>query len=187
MSRSLAIISLLFMLTINTVQAEDMQKLNQEAKQLIMQFASVLKPALKQALQTQGPAAAIKVCSEIAPQTAQQIATDSGWQVKRVSLKARNHTSAIPDAFETKVLEMFEHRLFEGEAIVDMKHSEVTDGTFRFMKPQGTEKVCLTCHGKEIKPEIKQALAEYFPQDKATGYTLGEIRGAFSLQKTLKE
>ena len=175
--------SLLF--SAQSYASEDIQKLNKEAKGLIMEFASVLKPSLKQAVQTQGPASAIKVCSEIAPQTAKQLSVKSGWEIKRVSLKARNHKSAKPDKFEQKILEKFEHYQYEGQSVAEMKHSEVVDGEFRFMKPQGVEQVCLACHGKEIKPEIKKALAEFYPEDVATGYQLGEIRGAYSLTKKL--
>ena len=66
-----------------------------------------------------------------------------------------------------------------------MAFSEVVDGRFRFMKAQGVEKVCMNCHAAEIKPEVEAALKEKYPHDKARGYTIGQIRGGFSLAKDL--
>jgi hypothetical protein len=33
--------------------------------------------------------------------------------------------------------------------------AEVVDGKFRFLKAQGTAKVCLACHGKNISAEVE--------------------------------
>ena len=48
-----------------------------------------------------------------------------------------------------------------------------------------TGEVCLACHGTAIAPEITAALDEQYPDDQARGFSLGEIRGAFSLSKPL--
>ena len=53
------------------------------------------------------------------------------------------------------------------------------------MKAQGVETVCMNCHAAEIKPETEAALSEKYPLDKARGYSLGQIRGAFSLARDL--
>jgi hypothetical protein len=41
------------------------------------------------------------------------------------------------------------------------------------------------CHGENITAEVQQALDQYYPDDTATGYHLGQIRGAISLSKSL--
>ena len=66
-----------------------------------------------------------------------------------------------------------------------MAYAEVVDGSYRFMKAQGVEAVCLSCHAAEIKPEVEAALKEKYPEDMARGYSLGQIRGAFSLTRDL--
>jgi hypothetical protein len=42
---------------------------------------------------------------------------------------------------------------------------------------------CLNCHGKpeNLAPEVKEMLAHLYPEDKAVGYELGDLRGAFSV------
>jgi hypothetical protein len=95
----------------------------------------------------------------------------------------------MPDGWETGVLESFEERKAAGEPVDTMAFAEVVevDGAkqFRFMKAIPTGQVCLACHGTEITPEVKVALDEQYPGDQARGYSLGDIRGAFSLSKPL--
>ena len=51
------------------------------------------------------------------------------------------------------------------------------------MQAQGVEPVCLLCHGSKLDGAVTQALQAYYPDDTATGYTLGQVRGAISLSK----
>jgi len=163
----------------------DKKQLKLEAISIVKKFGGKLKPQLGKALKSGGPAEAIEVCSKQAPAIAQKLRNDTGWYIKRVSLKARNNETAIPDAWEKKVLEQFDRRQADGESAQQMAFAEVVDGKFRFMKAQGVEPVCLTCHATEIKPEVEAALKEKYPHDKARGYELGMIRGAFSLAKDI--
>ena len=169
-----------------TMGAEaDKAQLTREAVTIVQQFGGQLKPELKQALMEAGPAHAISVCAEKAPEIARNLSDDTGWYVKRVSLKARNNQTAIPDAWEKKVLEQFDQRSADGEPAQKIAFAEVVDGRFRFMKAQGVETICLSCHGAEIEVGTEAALKQKYPQDKARGYSLGQIRGAFSLAKNL--
>lgn len=175
------------LLTASPLQAEQANQgeLKKEAINLIKQFGGNLKPELKKALKSGGPAHAIAICSDKAPEIAKNLRESSGWGIKRVSLKARNSSSATPDSWEQKVLKQFDERQAKGESAKKMAYSEIVDGKFRFMKAQGTGKLCLTCHGAEVKPEVEAALKEKYPDDMARGYKLGQIRGAFSLVKDL--
>lgn len=167
-------------------QAEiDKAQLKKEAVSIVKKFGGALKPELKKAMKSGGPAQAISVCSEQAPAIAENLRAETGWYVKRVSLKARNQKTAIPDAWERKVLEQFDQRQTKGEPAEKMAFAEVVDGKYRFMKAQGVEAVCLNCHAAEIKPQTEAALKEKYPMDMARGYTLGQIRGAFSLARDL--
>ncbi|MBT8434926.1 MAG: DUF3365 domain-containing protein [Gammaproteobacteria bacterium] len=162
----------------------DMAQLQQEAMGIVKKFGGSLKPELQMAIKTGGPAHAISVCSEKAPSIAQSLSSETGWTVKRVSLKARSET-AVPDAWEKKALEEFDQRQANGESAAKMAYQEVVDGSFRFIKAQAVEAVCLGCHAAEIKSEVEAALEQEYPNDKARGYTLGQIRGAFSLSRDL--
>ena len=169
----------------SNAQDVDQQALTGEAVVIVKNFAGQLKPQLQQALQSGGPVAAIQVCSQQAPTIAAQLSQESGWTVKRVSLKARNASTAVPDAWEREVLLMFDKLRAEGEAAESLVRAEIIDGNFRFIKAQPVEGLCLLCHGSAIAADVKTALTKYYPNDTATGYSLGDVRGAFSLTKTL--
>ena len=47
------------------------------------------------------------------------------------------------------------------------------------MRAIPTEALCLTCHGETLAPELAAAIAREYPNDQATGFKLGELRGAF--------
>jgi len=167
------------------IDADQRAALQNEAASIIKQFAGTLKPKLKQALQQGEPARAIEVCSKEAPALALQLSEQTGWTVKRVSLKARNHHTAIPDAWERERLEQFNRDQAAGKPPANMTASRIDRGTYRFMQAQATEPLCLLCHGPRISPDVAAALQKYYPKDQARGYEPGQIRGAFSLLKQL--
>ena len=169
----------------SSVSIQQQEILQKEAASIVHKFAKTLKPQLKQALKHGGPAYAIKVCSEVAPALVRQLSEETGWKIKRVSLKARNHHTALPDVWETSVLQQFDHNQIQGKNLTEMVATRIEHGQFRFMKAQEVAPVCLLCHGKQIAPDVVKALKEYYPQDQATGYELGQVRGAFSLSKKL--
>jgi hypothetical protein len=159
----------------------------EEAKGLIKSFAGTLKGELEAAMKAGGPTQAIKVCKERAPAIAKDISTKSGWDVGRTSLKTRNTELNAPDDWERAVLNRFDERRAAGEPADSLAFGEVVEvnGTrqFRFMKAIPTGDVCLACHGTQIAPEVAAALDDAYPGDQARGYTIGDVRGAFSLSK----
>jgi hypothetical protein len=156
-----------------------------EAAALAAEFVGLLKPQLKQALTEGGPTHAIAVCADIAPGIADSLSAQSGWLVRRVSLKSRNASRAVPDSWERKVLLEFDRRQAAGEQPAELHFGEVVNGQYRYMQAQVVEPVCLVCHGKGLSDEVQATLKEYYPDDWATGYSLGEVRGAISLSEKL--
>ncbi|MCB1665252.1 MAG: DUF3365 domain-containing protein [Pseudomonadales bacterium] len=156
-----------------------------EASALTQRFVGTLLPTLQGAIAVGGPVGAIDVCAVEAPRIAQVLSEESGWEVKRVSLKARNSSMATPDGWETQVLNVFDLRQRSGEPPATLNVAEVVNGRFRYMQAQPTMPLCLTCHGSNISPEVSSALARKYPNDKATGYQEGQIRGAISLSKQM--
>lgn len=160
----------------------DEEALRAQGADLAAQFVGTLLPTLQQAMQQGGPVNGIEVCAVQAPAIAQTLSEQSGWQVKRVSLKARNGALAIPDDWETRVLQEFDQRQLAGEAAAQINKAELVAGEFRYMQAQPAGPLCLTCHGTDIAADVSEALARHYPDDMATGYLAGQIRGAISLR-----
>ena len=154
----------------------------ESAKAAVKSFAGALQKELKTAMQSGGPVAAIEVCNTRAMPISQLISAEKGMDLGRVSLKNRNPQNA-PNHWQTAVLQNFEAQKATGKDVQSLAWSETVetdDGTeFRFMKAIPTGGLCLACHGTSISPEVSGKLAELYPEDKATGFSEGEIRGAF--------
>lgn len=133
---------------------------------------------------------AIAACNDKAPKMAAAASQNTGWAIRRVSLKNRN-PKAVPDAWERAALEDFDRRRAAGESGATLEKAEiVSEGdkrVLRYMKALPTQGICLNCHGAEdkLKPEVKARLAELYPNDKATGYSEGQIRGALTVKRPL--
>ncbi|WP_205341545.1 Tll0287-like domain-containing protein [Denitrificimonas caeni] len=154
--------------------------LKQEAAALIPPFAQQLMDTVQKAKEDGGPSAAIDACQDLAPKIADQHSTDQ-WKIGRTSLKTRSDAN-IPDDWERGVLEQFAERAAKGEDAKTMSYAETVDGQFRLMKAIPLQEGCLGCHGNGIKPEIAAALDAKYPNDQARGYSVGDIRGAFTLR-----
>ena len=70
---------------------------------------------------------------------------------------------------------------YEGLIHCNRNWPRVRDGGARFMAPIMTGPLCLTCHGAQLSPAVKAALAKDYPGDQATGFKAGDLRGAFSI------
>ncbi|NOT71620.1 MAG: DUF3365 domain-containing protein [Hyphomicrobium sp.] len=153
-------------------------------------LGETLKGQLVAAIKSGGPASAIPVCKTIAPAIGNETSTKHNLSIRRTSLKVRNPANA-PDAFELRVLEDFVKKLEAGADPMTLEHSEVvsTNGVseFRYMKaiPTAAEP-CLACHGSDLKPEVKAGISKLYPDDKATGFKAGDLRGAFSVTQKIK-
>jgi hypothetical protein len=150
-------------------------------------YQDKLRAQLIGAMKTGGPILALDVCKEAAPAIAREVSAQSGADVRRTSLKPRNPNSA-PDAWEQATLLQFNARQAAGEDPATMETSAWVDGptgrSFRYMKAIPMADACKQCHGSPLAPEVVAKLADAYPQDRATGYAPGEIRGALTVTWT---
>jgi hypothetical protein len=164
--------------------ADDAQDRAAKSREAVKEFAGGLQNALQSAMKEGGPVKAIEACNKVAPGIAADISRKNNWDVGRTSLKVRNSNNA-PDAWERAVLEKFEQRKAAGEDPTKIEHFEVvTEGGkkhFRYMKAIPTAEICTKCHGTAIDPAVGAKLKELYPNDQATGFKVGDLRGAFSI------
>jgi len=152
------------------------------------ELGGALKSELKAAIKAGGPIKGVEVCHTEAPKISAKLLEKKGFSMKRVSLKPRNANHA-PDKWEEAVLKKFEQRKAGGEKIKTLDFHEIVekDGQrkLRYMKAIRVSAPCLTCHGSEIEPDIQDKLKKLYPEDKATGYQAGDLRGAISVTEIL--
>lgn len=179
-------IILLLLLSLTNAQAFDKKAAVTEAKAITKTFAGTLKKELQSAMKAGGPINALEVCNTKALPITAQVAKDKGAKISRVSLKNRNPIN-VPNDWQRKILEDFDARAANGEDIVKMGSAMVVDNNgkkqLRFMKALPTGAVCLSCHGEKLSDPVQAKLDALYPDDKATGYNLGQVRGAIVVIK----
>lgn len=48
-----------------------------------------------------------------------------------------------------------------------------------YVEPILLQPLCLTCHGASLAPELQSRIDELYPDDRATGFEVGDLRGVF--------
>ncbi|MCA9261360.1 MAG: DUF3365 domain-containing protein [Planctomycetales bacterium] len=130
-----------------------------------------LSGRLREAMQTQGPAAAIEVCHREAPEIAKEVGAKHKVAIGRTALKRRNPNNVAPTWAEP----LIERRTTTPEFV------DLPDGRLGALLPIKLQAQCLMCHGSpEDIPEIVRArLDELYPDDQAVGFAEGDLRGWF--------
>ena len=172
---------------VTTAHAESNEDLL-EARQVSMALGGALKQALVTAMKEGGPLAAIEVCHVSAMPITEHISEGTEWNLRRTSEKVRNPRN-VPGDWERQQLEHFQRQLDNGASPEQLEVLEVVsrDGKSvqRYMKAIMVEAPCLACHGSSVSEPVSEALQQRYPNDQATGYQPGELRGAFSLQRPI--
>lgn len=159
-----------------------------EARQLATSVPPKLLAVLTREIDQGGASQAIGACQVQAPEMARQASEASGWKVRRVSLRERN-PKARPDAWEQAALEDFDRRVAAGEVPMTLEKAERVDvggvPTLRYARALPVGPICVQCHGDPAQMDagVKSKLSVLYPQDRATGYSVGQIRGVITLSK----
>lgn len=171
--------------------AQDVAALTADTKKTVLPVVPKVVNAMQEAVAAKGVAGAIPVCKEQAPALIKEKRVETGWDIRRVSLKTRNAERGTPDLWEARQLADFHIRAGNGEKPETLEKSEVVtiDGkrVFRYMKALPVSDVCLNCHGPVdgLDASLKAELAKTYPLDQATGYDRGQIRGALTVKRPL--
>ena len=155
-----------------------------QSRLLAQQLGSELKTELTSALASTGPTGAIKVCRTRAPDIAAKLSRESGAAVSRTALRVRNPANA-PDDLQRAVLEQLADDLAAGHTEMPLEAAvEINRGgkiEHRYMRAIPMDAMCVACHGKQLAPEVASAIAKAYPEDEATGFEPGQLRGAISV------
>lgn len=134
-------------------------------------MAQTLSARLEAEKRAGGSARAITVCREEAPRIAAQTAKAHGVRIGRTSDRLRNARNAAPSWAA----------LLMGDRPDQARFASASDGALGVLVPIRIAPDCLACHGKEadIAPATREALTAAFPDDQATGFGIGDLRGWF--------
>lgn len=144
------------------------------AVQAMNRLQQALLEKLTTAMREGGPARAVTVCRDEAPVLAARIAREEGIALGRTSHRVRNAANA-PRPWASAVVEA------AAGAKASSERLRVVDLGDRVgvLRPIGTIEMCTRCHGdaKSVQQNIGRSLEAAYPQDRATGFAAGDLRG----------
>ena len=157
------------------VQLAEATRLGQDAATLL---ATTLVRQLSAKLEGGGPEAAITFCSDEALPLTRTVNEELGdLEVRRTSSRLRNPANA-PDARDREALAWFESGAARG-SLPPNRLQTTGDEAVRYYQPLIVNELCVQCHGpeEELAPSVRRLLQELYPDDRATGYRPGDLRG----------
>lgn len=134
---------------------------------------------LTAALDEGGPEGAIAFCAtEALLLTADAVGSMEGVEIKRTSTRVRNPANA-PDSLEALALAYFEEQLGATGTLPAAWLQAEGEAALRYYRPLVVNQLCVQCHGPmgALSPAVLAALDERYPEDQATGYLAGDLRG----------
>jgi hypothetical protein len=151
--------------------SEAQQAQQQRAQEAIQAMGGRLMGELTAALDEGGPDGGIEVCSVRAPEISAAVANEYGLHIGRTSFRLRNRSN-LPPAWAA--------------TLVEQQVSEPTwlagpNGELGGLVPIRLKAECGMCHGprEQIDEEVLAKIDDYYPEDEATGFNDGDLRGWF--------
>jgi len=175
-----------------TVTPATVAKSPEEAKKLAMKATGTLLATLikrlTDELRVKEPHEALDICSAEAQGITQDVRNKYGIDVHRTALRYRNPKNK-PDAYERAWMEAALKAPDDLNPAGDSEVIRKADGTreLRYIRPLTLQQLCTECHGPKdgLSPQVIEALKERYPDDRATGFVPGDLRGIVSVRVPL--
>lgn len=146
-------------------------KLLEARDELFKQLSSRLTAAMNEG----GPSEAVEVCYRLAPRIAKEVGEIHKVRIGRSGVRLRNASNTPPDWAKSLVESKTESPTF-----VTLNNDKAAALLPIKLQPQ-----CLMCHGpnEQISEAVKLVLGKRYPDDQATGFRDGELRGWFWVEE----
>lgn len=141
---------------------------------IILSIQNAVLSELVRELTEGGPEHAIRVCHMSATTVANQIAREEGVDGGRTSARLRTPANA-PRPWAAPIVARFA----EGRAGATDGFVADLGARVGVMRPIAHLPVCAPCHGtgEQVTPQVRAELKNRYPQDRATGFKEGDLRG----------
>ncbi len=163
--------------------ADLMAKGNELGLEIVKASQSTLQTALLGAIENEGLVGAVEYCNANAYEIVKTMEDSLDVEIKRVSQKPRNPLDE-PDSVERMILEAYAYDFSPTNAVNQIL--EFDEKTLIFTQPIAIANgLCLNCHGApgdQVNDDVLAVIQSKYPKDQALGYSLGELRGMWSVK-----
>jgi hypothetical protein len=148
--------------------------------ELLAPLKENLKLALMAGMQ-KGPLNAISVCKDEAPAIADSLAVDD-IQIGRTSHRLRNPANVAPEWVAPVLSAYLEEESDRAPRVVSLANNR--EG---YVEPITIKPMCLACHGETLASDVAAQIEMMYPEDEATGFKVGELRGVYWVEYSAAE
>lgn len=150
-------------------------------------FSGRLRGELGAAMQRDGALGAVDFCRVQAPLIADEVMAEHGLRLGRMAVPGRNRNPGnAAGGWQAAALADFQAAVDAGgapEAQVRAIRDHLPEGVaLRLARGIRVEPACLLCHGTSVAPELAARIAQRYPDDRAMGFSEGQLRGAIWAQ-----
>ena len=164
-------------------EAEIVSKVHEIGNLIALSAKKTLGKNLKQSLNRGGVENAVNFCNLNAMTLIDSLEKSFGVEIKRASLKARNQND-LPNTLEKELLEAYAYQ-WKDSIPLQTNVQALDENRYLFTKPIHIDNdLCLKCHGtmeNGLSQETIDFIVLKYPNDKATGYQIGDLRGIWSI------
>ena len=160
------------------------------ARQAALSFDQRMKrEIIDRIMREEDPVAVYLAYADHVPGWGKEISDAALPDFSRTALGTRNPANA-PDDWERRQMELFNFMADSGQDPEAFEAAEIVqegpEKVFRWLRPVVMSEACLTCHGEAPDSRIKLLLGQEYPLDEASGYSEGQLGGAYSVRKVLE-
>lgn len=147
-------------------------------KEITAETFLALSTELRSAMKRGGVEEAAQYCNLAAIPITDSLASVYGVTIRRATDRPRNQSNTATSQ-ELAIIEKYKAQLTSGDQLLPQVVK--ANGAKTFFSPIIASDLCLQCHGSKTSMESYRAIADLYPNDLATGYKAGDLRGVWSV------
>ncbi|WP_299707425.1 DUF3365 domain-containing protein [uncultured Pontibacter sp.] len=171
--------------TENALSEEQLEQYRQQGRTIAKTSFDTLSHNLMRAMKEGGPLNALQFCNVEAYPLTDSLSAQFDAHIRRTSLQYRNPENK-PDAQEEALLSTFASWKEQGRDLSQTDTLVMLDeGQVLFAKPILLQPQCQACHGvpgEALTRELQAEIQKLYPEDRATGFKPGDLRGMWAIR-----
>lgn len=164
--------------TVENLTEEEITLYMKSGDEISDEMQKVLLQNVSQAVEKGGTDYAVEFCNVQAMPLTDSISKQHGVEIQRVTDKNRNPLNGLSESVD---LATWEKMNVDAQEYLE----ETEDGAVYYYKPiRMGMPTCIKCHGgpEDISESTLSIIQEKYPEDKALGYEMGDLRGMWKIK-----
>lgn len=174
----------------NQLSTELSQDFLTKGEKIALESQKALMSKVLNAINDEGLPGAVEYCNLHAIPLTDSLALSYGITLQRLTDQTRNPLNDITTEEDKEAWAILKEMHSDSSATFKHLLKQVKNDIYYYKPISIVMPTCLSCHGaknQDITPDTWNVISEKYPNDKATGYTLGDMRGMWKIKFSGKD